>query len=215
MKKQSNFKNPYFLIELLLIICACTYFFTITFMIIFELNEIKASHNKFNKYSKCPLCYGKSLCNEIMHNDENLKLKSDYLIDNTYIFNNLINIKNVYFATYKYSHQVVIKKLAHDDELDIFDNNEQLCMNKGSLNCILKIVYSNRQLEYLSPYIFGPRMLDIEVATCFSDRIVKMIYKKYKENMPQDRVFTNTALITTLKVNPEPVVLQVTGYNEC
>ena len=101
----------------------------------------------------------------------------------------------------------MIKKLAHDEELDEFDENEKKCLKNEKLKCISKISHS--KYLFVTPYTFGPHELDIEFGTCMSDRLIDMIYKNYKEYVSTDRRLADLNLLTTLKINPEPIVLQV------
>ena len=168
-------RNPYFWIKFVILLSSILYFLSISLSIFLKTNEIDIGDENFNEISKCPLCYGKRLCNQIK-NYKILKLETNVLGDDTYLFNRIVNIKNVYYAKLKYSQKVVIKKLAHRAELEQFDTEEKKC---DSLNCISKIIHS--KYKFLTPNTFSPQVLDIEFGTCFSDRLIDMILKNYKE----------------------------------
>ncbi|XP_008478262.1 deleted in autism protein 1 homolog [Diaphorina citri] len=72
--------------------------------------------------NKCPFCYGKTACTNLFNG--NIKMNSS----TSNIFYNLINLvlnsKNVYYGSYKHQSSykdIVVKKLANDNELKNFD----------------------------------------------------------------------------------------------
>ena len=195
--------NPYFWVKFFLVLSATLYLLSMAVSIFLQIDKIELSEERFNRESKCPLCYGKSLCNKL----KSFKLESTVLSDDTYLFHSLFNVKNVYFATFNYFQRVVVKKLAHNDELNEFDKFEKTCAKTDSQKCISKILHS--KYKFLSPHTFSPQMMNIEFATCFSDRLVDWMSKNYKENESTDRKLTDMSLLTTLMINPEPILLQV------
>lgn len=61
--------------------------------------------------SKCPFCYGDSLCADIKRNKISLEYNSF-----SKLFFNIFSVKNIYFALYG-DKSVILKKLAHENEL--------------------------------------------------------------------------------------------------
>ena len=72
---------------------------------------------------KCPACFGEKLCPEF--------LKGSIVLTNwtRYRLTKLFNVKNVYYGQY-FGRPVVLKKLAHDDELEVFDR--EVCRTAAS-----------------------------------------------------------------------------------
>jgi hypothetical protein len=198
------FKNPYFCIQFIIIVSAILYIISIAIALFLKLEEIEISDDSFNQESKCPLCYGKSLCKKLKK-FKPFQLESKTFADDTYLFNKFVNIKNVYFAKYNFVQKVVIKKLAHNEELKQFDEFERKCSKADSLNCISKILRS--KYKFVTPKTFNNH--NIEFGSCFSDRLIDWMYKTYQEYESDDRKIVDMSLLTTLKINPEPIVLQM------
>ena len=97
-KMRHCFKNPYSCIKFFILLSAVFYLLSVIFSIFLKLNQIDLSDDAFTKKSKCPLCYGNSLCKDI-EKFKFLQLESNIIGDDTYLFNKLINIKNVFFRT--------------------------------------------------------------------------------------------------------------------
>ena len=197
-------RNPYFCIQSVIVLSVTLYIISITIATFLKLDQIEISDDSFNQESKCPLCYGKSLC-EKLKKFKPFQLESKTFTDDTYLFNRFINIKNVYFAKYNFFQKIVIKKLAHNDELKKFDEFEKRCSRSDSLKCITKILHSN--YKFVTPHTFNNH--DIEFGTCLSDRLIDLMYKTYQEYESDDRKIVDMSLLTTLKINPEPIVLQM------
>jgi hypothetical protein len=102
-----------------------------------------------------------------------------------------------------------MKKLAHSSELDEFDMNEincsKKCLNKLiSLNKkIFKYKFSIKSFQKFTDY------LEIESSLCFSERILNILYDSYLEVDGKNYFYPNVYLLTTFKINPEPIFLQV------
>lgn len=156
--------NRYSLIKIGITLIGCIYFIGNILFFLIEFDQIRLYDEQFIELSKCPLCYGNSYCNNILQNS-NIKLNHN-LFTSTYTYNNLINIKNVYNAIDKYSNQIIIKKLAHNDELNKFDFNENKCENSI---CIRKIVSYGKHHsdEIITQHMLSKSILDIEAGKYF------------------------------------------------
>ena len=205
MKKY--FRNPYFCIKFFIILSATLYLISVAIALFLKIDEIEISDDSFNLESKCPLCYGQSLCKNLKK-FKSFTLESKTFSDDTYLYNRFINIKNVYLAKYNFAQTVIIKKLAHNDELKLFDSFEKSCVTKdNSPKCISKILHS--KYKFVTPHTFSPNMMDIEFGACISDRLIDLMYKSYKEYENNERRITDMNILTTLKINPEPILLQM------
>lgn len=197
------------------------------FLIYLQFDELNLSDEKFLDLKRCPFCFGYSLCNDLQFKSTfytkfDIELADEYNFSKTYFLQYLFNIKNVFFAIERFSgKKLVIKKLAHYSELNRFDTDEIECADKtlGHKPCIKNLINKNRSLmekkldfkTLKNVSIF----LDIEIGQCFTERIVDLIYKSYLEYNNNDRLNTksyyvdNIILLTILKINPEPLILQV------
>ncbi|RNA17123.1 deleted in autism 1 [Brachionus plicatilis] len=185
-------------------------------------DHVEVEDGRILELHKCPFCYGHSLCNDLLYkgtklNRYNIGFEDSLL--NTYFLQNILNIKNVFFALDSYSGQkMVIKKLAHSSELDEFDQNEKMCV-KNENSCLNKAIklygeiikrkFNQKSFQTLSNF------LGIDFGRCFSSRLIDLMYKGYfltysksMENL-EDFYDHNLALLTILKINPEPIVLQI------
>jgi hypothetical protein len=180
-----------------------------------KFDQISLSNESFLELSKCPLCYGVSFCNELLIQNDRFGLYFEDTWTSTNFFNSLLNIKNVYFASDTLSdRKFVLKKLAHQSELEDFRLKELKCEKNPSANCITRLIYSDKhklsqRLSQTSLKSFT-QALGLEITTCFTQRLIDMMYENYYEyDKTEDFFLRNIALLTTLKINPEPIVLQV------
>jgi hypothetical protein len=164
--------NRYSLIKIGLVFIGCLYFIGNILFFFIEYDQIRLYDENFIELSKCPLCYGNSYCNNILK-DDNINIKLNYynLLTGTYTFNKLVNIKNVFNAIDKYSNKIIVKKLAHNDELMEFDLNENKCENNI---CIRKIVSYGKHHsdEVITKHTLSKSMLNIEAGN-----LSRMLYR--------------------------------------
>ena len=107
----------------------------------------------------------------------------------------------------------MFKKLAHHLELKQFDSIETKCLKSNDSICsttiakvdstILSKKFNEKTLKQIST--------DLLIDQCFSQRVIDTIYEINNQNS----YFTqNIMLLSTLKLNYEPIVLQVNLKNE-
>lgn len=198
---------------LLIAISLCLLFNLI--LLYLELDQISLANESLLELNKCPLCYGVSFCNELLIQNDRFNLYLEHSWTYTNFFNGLFNIKNVYFARDALSdRKFVLKKLAHQSELQDFRLNELKCEKIPSANCITHLIYAEKHelAERLRETTFKrfTQALGLEIATCFTQRMIDLMYESYSEyEKTEDFFLRNIALLTTLKINPEPIVLQV------
>ena len=113
----------------------------------------------------------------------------------------------------------MLKKLAHDDELEDFDRTRLACPPDSVVCSAQNLPDLSQRLQASELRALGQN-LEIEVLTCFSDRLADRLYENLGElgslhsspasnSSRRNFSLANTMLLTTLKINPEPIVLQV------
>ena len=185
----------------------------------FKFDAIQLGTEEFLSKKNCPFCYGISICHELELNNINSRLY-DFVFDNendllnTYHLKKLFNIKNVYFIKDNFSNKkFLLKKLAHDSELEDFDIKEVNCLENYA--CLNDFIQSNKahliNQRINSTFLkINYKVLNIESVKCFTDRILNLIYKNKFNSKDSENYFDkNVMLLTTLKINPEPLILQV------
>ena len=186
-----------------------------------KFDEINVSDEAFLNAQRCPYCFGNSICDTLNVPTSNLHIVADDSLSNTYFLQRLFNVKNVFFGTEILSNKkIVFKKLAHNSELELFDLNEKNCSNvKGK--CISRFVRLQKGLIQKRLNVFEWKeigsQLDIEMTKCLSKRLVKLMYSSYSDqyqtridyNKTSKYFDLNIVLLSVLKINPEPIVLNV------
>ena len=177
-----------------------------------QFDEIDLSDENFLNLKSCPFCYGHSLCSNIQFKTGFFNFKLSKSLHNKYLFQDLFNIKNVFFLDETVSGgKAVLKKLAHSHELNSFDSKD--------LNSMKNFLMQNRdkfEKQFESDFFRkASEHLGIQILTCFTPRLARRVYKTFHEEETSARNFTikNLILLTTLKINPEPVVLQVNIFS--
>ena len=183
-----------------LILCVLTYGSIFHYFLWYN----HVSDMRYLETDKCPACYGRSLCQRLEYGMGKFTGYS-----RLQFINSLANIKNVNFGKYA-GEKVVYKKLAHDNELQEFD--EKICAkaNKGS-NC--NVVDALHAVVKSGSRNIGADELKglSDLTRCPSQRLVDKIVHMYKEKADAiDMSFPEKlSLITTLSINQEPIILQV------
>lgn len=173
-------------------------------LIFLKFDEINFVEEKFLQLQTCPFCYGTSFCNQLYQ--KIIKLENQNSLSGTFFFQSLLNIKNVFFVVDSFTDQkYVFKKLAHSNELDQFDLNE-----KQRIESIPKSILAKKLDADLFKQISN--YLQIEIGTCLSQRLLDLMYLSFIKfnNLSEKKLeLINLMLLTTLKINPEPLILQV------
>ena len=190
------------------------------FIIYLQIDEIKLNDEiSFLNLNKCPFCYGIDICDELIDKNGFSKYyitfdeAKSYFYMNSYILQNIFNIKNIWFGIENFSgKELVFKKLAHNSELLSFDLTESFCLDNKNMPevCKTSIAYLNASIlnEKLNENNLAKisKLLEIQCTECFSQRLIDKIYSETNQH---SYLTQNTMLLTTLKINPEPIVLQV------
>lgn len=172
-------------------------FFVIFFVTIFcvIVNKFNTDLSLLTEIKKCPFCYGKTLCREI--DDGTLLIENTDFIS---IFNNFFGVKNVYYGKYK-DIKVVMKKLAQNHELKRFDdticNRDEICfVDDKKINFFKLITMELTKIN--DPNVKFKLCPDVS-------RIDKLI--DLHETILNDN--RHEYIWTAIKINPEPIFLQV------
>ncbi|KAK7082337.1 hypothetical protein SK128_004051 [Halocaridina rubra] len=181
-------------------------FMVVIFLLLYGWQE--SVDESFVNLEMCPACYGQSLCGAMLK-----KQNSD--VDNFLLrgysqwkIMKFFNIKNVYFASF-HEKLVVMKKLAHDSELQEFD--EVLCKaSRHSLNCnvslALKTLLSEAGDDILQVISRHPELFEKSDATkCAHNRTILELFKKY--SVIDYGPYHRHHFLTMLAVNMEPLMM--------
>ena len=175
------------------------------------LHSISKNHLKedtFLQIDKCPACFGTNFCSRLHNGAVRFNGWSRVrLLD-------AVNVKNVYFGTYQ-GQPVVLKKLGHNKELRELDQLVCLSANMRK-NCdVSRGIYKSKLAIKNSPSSLVPddvRELS-DLTHCPSHRLLDRILAKYQEKMGEEQrdliAEELMFLMSTLIVNPEPLILQV------
>jgi hypothetical protein len=155
---------------------------------------------RFLDHEKCPACYGRKLCMDFqsgavkftgLHGIPALKF---------------INVKNVFYGTYK-REKVVLKKLAHDSELETAD--KKICELDKRVHC--DVAHTIFKHKFENDDVLAPMNVKgiSSLTACPSTRLMERIEKKVLEREKYLLHSQKLILYTTILVNPEPVILQV------
>jgi hypothetical protein len=214
-------------------ICCCT----VNILLIYiNLDEISLNDERLLNVARCPLCFGTSMCDSIHFaerhsSDHRIELIESSTLFQTYFAKWLFNLKNVYYAVDRRDNRkLVLKKLAHDAELEEFDEHEKLCLGVGEeesisraiqmqSECVSGLIESNRHiLNYrLNADSLNRLASAMGLEVCFSNRLVDLYYENgvdssktvYNSAKKPSYFHDNIYLLTMLKINMEPIVLQV------
>lgn len=153
---------------------------------------------------KCPYCYGTDLCELFQTNK--ITLSEDTLAK---FFTNRFSVKNVFYAKL-HDENIILKKFAHAEELEEFDNT--ICTsNSLEKGCNLSLItdshnYAEAILSVLtttsSDYVNNFKICSESSAAAFIQEITSYPTKSStEENLKH--------IWTSLKLSAEPLLLKV------
>ncbi|KAK4319415.1 hypothetical protein Pmani_009650 [Petrolisthes manimaculis] len=161
----------------------------------------------FLELTTCPACYGKEFCRDILDDELTRSKKITLASFSRWKIMRLLNVKNVYYAE-RNNVPLVLKKLAHDSELQEFNTN--LCeADKQDAGCditqaIQSLLYKSKnnvaQVVSRFPLLFEMS----EGVKCNHRRVLYHLLDKFLkiDNEPNQHHF-----LTLLAVNMEPLIL--------
>lgn len=174
------------------------------------LKTLRITAAQLTDLQRCPACFGLSLCDAVLDNKISLSHRNVYVT-----LTNLFGSKNVFLGSYM-GEKVVLKKLAHNSELDAFD--KMLCTDRGLVELCPT---ANREKTIPSSINFYTRIAK-EITADFinentsslrlcpiTDHLDDLLYNVYANNGKERKQISHAYLWTMIKINPEPLVLQV------
>lgn len=204
------------------------YIFINLFVLFLKFDSIQLSDEAFLNIRTCPFCFGQTLCNELKQNFISNKVNDFVFINqnnlfNTYFLNSLFNVKNIYpLKDNLKKKDLILKKLAHDSEFLDFDGKELDCYDKENSKrndaCLYSLITSNKKVLSDQPLAYSflkthSEYLGIESVSCFSQRMLNIFYNQtiYSKIVKTANNYfdQNVIILFTLKINPEPIFLQV------
>ena len=178
----------------------CITFYGLLFFAVFS-NPLK--RDGFVELEKCPACYGTSKCSRFKNGIASLSSWTHLPLLS------FLNVKNVYLG-FEGDQKVILKRLGHSAELSSID--DELC-RKASRPIGCNVADAIRRTATIS----GTRWLTTystnmsDLTACPTDRLMERIMDKYQEKVDAIQLsgVEKMYLLTTLMVNPEPILLQV------
>ncbi|XP_033227159.1 divergent protein kinase domain 2A isoform X2 [Belonocnema kinseyi] len=164
--------------------------FTLCISVIMSLPSFRISINNLKETEKCPICFGLAACHFIDDNEITINHRDMYAL-----FTNAFGVKNVYYGKLR-NRDVVLKKLAHRSEFNAFDE---------SISKVVKEKYSDFQM--LVQRAINTDMNDTmsKLRLCPTVKHVNLLFN----NVLSKEDFTYEHLWTLIKINPEPLILQI------
>ena len=192
----------------------------ISFIITFFFIILGISIKKFNltvteitEQEKCPACFGISMCQEINDNKVYFEFTDFYSV-----FNNIFSIKNVYYGRHK-NKKIIMKKLAHKSELDDFD--KMICQNIELFElCYKETPNTEIKTDFYKLIVFQLTQSNMndpntKIRLCPSkESIDELLLNLQIKHKPEKEEYYKY-LWTSIKINPEPIILQVTNNLIC
>lgn len=154
---------------------------------------------------KCPACYGISACTNMVNGQYHL------MGWNRWRFLHVLNKKNVYHATIEDS-AVVLKKLAHNWELELLD--AWLCKQAfGSKECdvgaaAIALSSQNDTRKATAMSSFGVN----DFSHCMNHQLLGKVKDAFAKTEPLSNKHAN--VLTLMHLNPEPLIIQTFPYEE-
>lgn len=194
-------------------------FVIVTFAISFYIPVLIFGNLKIPKVlrltdlSRCPVCYGISICPE---------LYSNQIVLEEHRWQDLIfNVKNIYHGYTKSDRKVILKKLAFDKELDKFDSNLCKTFNLNK-NCkpmdLLNVTNINKKIIDIVDFNLTRFRASTQPRTGLTfcpysegihDFLKPILDKKVGKQYNSDLL----NIWTMLSLNAEPIILQVRIFN--
>ena len=190
----------------ILFIVICVYLFGAIYL---TWKDNRLTKEEFLEVHTCPACYGHKFCFDLFDDQFDFTGKSKYqLLD-------IVNVKNVHYAFHKLrGHQVVIKKLAHNDEIQKVDDG--ICTDSVvDPGCAVakRFVVSKTAQDITRNGLLPSHLKDTTfMFMCVTHKLIDKVFEKYVEKQHwsgEVSMDDKLQVLFTAKVNPEPLILQV------
>lgn len=198
----------------LLVTAACSFYVYLGLFLSFRTNHLKT--DSFVETDKCPACFGHSLC---------VALQSERILFTGWSkirLLDMVNIKNVHTAKHlDFDDQMIIKKLAHDNELEEVD--EKICRdaNRPKGCDVARVLHITNMGDKIQKHGLLPEHLlkTNHMFSCPTYSLIDRIFNYYQEKLKPDKKgewYTRDKLqiYATALINPEPLLLQTFPYFE-
>ncbi|XP_057326426.1 divergent protein kinase domain 2A isoform X1 [Microplitis mediator] len=179
------------------------------------INLLSPDLIELTELSKCPACYGTCACAKIFSNS----FKIDFLNFYT-ILSHLFAAKNVFYGSIGKT-KIVFKKLAHDQELKLFD--DMICENENLSHLCVNVNKNHNDIDCDVNKIDYLSLIKSEVSLNISNANAKLVlcpntnHLENLLNLSQNYTFSNNDYIylwTLIKINPEPIILKILRADE-
>lgn len=177
-------------------------------------SQNRLTQEDFLETRKCPACYGQTFCFDLF--DDQFSLSG---ISKFGIFDK-VNLKNVHFADHKYhGHRVVLKKLAHNDEIKKVD--DRLCKDafrEPGCDLARRMVVSKTGQSIHRNGLLPELLKDTTfMFFCVTHKLIDRVMDRYKVIGKKEGQLTmddKLQIYYTAEVNPEPLMLQTFPASE-
>lgn len=168
----------------------------------------RLTKEEFLEVKKCPACYGQSYCFKLFDDQFDLSGMSKYQMFD------VINLKNVHYAQHKEEGiNVVLKKLAHNDEIQTVDN--KICKDafrEPGCDLARRFIVSKTGKDIAVNGLLPQHLKDTSfMFFCVTHKLLDRVLDRYQEKGRRDgeiSVDDKLQILYTAKVNPEPLMLQ-------
>lgn len=195
----------------ILLLVMCCYIFGAIFL---TWKSNRLTKEEFLEVYKCPACYGQKFCFSLFDDQFDLTGMSKYqMLD-------VLNVKNVHFAYHKREkHQVVLKKLAHNFEIQKIDDN--ICKDSvvdPGCDVAKRFVVTKTAQDIIRNGLLPVHFKDTTfMFYCVTHKLIDRVFEKYQETVHWSGELSmddKLQILFTARVNPEPLMLQVSRVVE-
>lgn len=174
------------------------------------LNTLRLTAGQLTDLSKCPACFGLSICDAVLKNEIIIRHRNAYST-----FANIFGGKNVFYANYGRD-KVVLKKLARSTELDNFDriicDDDKLAdicpSDKNQKNIHHSIDFYARISKDINSDFNADNVSSLRLCPT-TEHIDDLFYNVYANSGESRKQISHAYIWTMVKINPEPLILQV------
>ncbi|XP_071838169.1 divergent protein kinase domain 2A-like [Apostichopus japonicus] len=180
---------------------------TLGFILHSQMSQNFLEDEYFVDAVKCPACYGTSACQRFRRKEYQLHSYSQFRMFD------LVNTKNVHHGAHMEVQSVVFKKLASDEELRQFDDDICIQANQRRGCDVSVAIFKSDLVDIIYSHMLEHNHVSdmSDLVRCPSQRLLDRIYDMYKERQSDGFLSRHNKiqLITTIAINPEPLVLQI------
>jgi hypothetical protein len=194
------------------VLFCCSLIFSIVLYLVIFRSFIRhdVTDDKFLEVDYCPACFGSSGCGLVYYKQIQLNGWSNYRITDAF------NTKNVRFGTLSGSQGVVLKKLGTDEDIRKIDNKVCKDAQRPEGCDVGRVIFLTDISAVLRKEALQPKHMTqvVGMFTCASYRLIDRMWNYYKEKRKEKQIMLGDKLQVwyTASLNPEPLLLQVSGF---